>query len=178
MIGILIAVVAVFGVVAAADLLLSFAIIRRLAAVESGSAPGVGGGTGSPAIGHRVGEFRVDLLTGGTFTRADLTGTRATVMFVMPGCEPCEAAVAELAAMPAPLPIPLYILITGGKAGGDAAAAAADMPAGAHVGLISAPDATSAAFGVDGFPTALDLDDAIVRASGLRVSSLFDHASR
>jgi len=178
MIEILIAIVAVFGVVAAGDLLLSFAVLRRLAAIQSRGSHAAAGGDGSPAIGHRIGDFRVELLTGGTFTLADLVTTRAFVVFLMPACEPCKAAIAELATMQAPLPAPLYLLITGAQGDGDVAAIAADMPPGTRVGRISASDATSEAFGVDGFPTALAIEDGVVRDSGLRVSSLLDHANR
>jgi hypothetical protein len=178
MIGILVAVVVVVGVVAAGDLLLSFAVIRRLADLQSRGVHAGGSGGSSPAIGHRVGDFSVELLTGGVFTLADLAGTRAIVVFLMTSCEPCKAAVAELRALPAPLPSQLFILITGTATDGDVRAVAADMPAGALAGEISAPDATTRAFGVDGFPTALTIEDGVVHASGLGVGSLLDHVSQ
>lgn len=177
MIGVLVAIVVVFGVVAAADLLLSFAIVRRLAAIQSGGSHAEPD-YGSPTIGHRIGDFRVELLTGGTFTQSDLVAAATFVIFLTPACEPCKAAIADLAAMPAPLPAPLYVLITGAQADGDVAPIAAGMPPGTHVGRISAPDATSEAFGVDGYPTALRIEDGVVRASELKVSSLLDHASQ
>jgi hypothetical protein len=52
------------------------------------------------------------------------------------------------------------------------------MPPGAHVGEISAPDATTLAFGVDGFPTALTIEDGVVRGSGIGAGSLLDHVSQ
>ena len=178
MIGVLIAIVAVFGVVAVADLLLSFAVIRRLAAIQARGAHAGSGDTGGPAIGHRIGDFRVELLTGGTFTQADLAGTHAFVVFLMPTCEPCKAAIAELAAVRAPLPAPLYVLITDAQGDADVAAIAADMPPGTHIGLVSMQDATSEAFGVDGYPTALAIEDGVVRASELKVSGLLDLATQ
>jgi hypothetical protein len=177
MIGILTAVVVVVGVAVAADLLLSFAVIRRLAALQSRMRAGAGSG-GAPVIGHRVGDFRVELLTGGVFTLADLRDARAMVVFLTTTCEPCETAVAELRALPIPLPSTLYVLISGTGQGGDVLAVATDMPAGAHVGEIPASDAAIQAFGIDGFPTMLTIEDGIVRTSGFRVSSLLEHAGQ
>lgn len=175
MIGILMAVVVVLGVAVAADLVLSFAVIRRVAALQTRMKAG-GGSGGSPAIGHEVGDFRAELLTGGVFTRADLAGERAIVAFLMTSCEPCKRAVAELRDLPDPLPLPLYVLITGTERDRDVLSVAAGMPASARVGEISAPDATSEAFGVDGFPTVLTVEDGTVRASGLSVAGLLEHA--
>ena len=172
MIGILMAVVVVVGIVAAADLLLSFAVIRRLIALESGGlALGAAAGL-SPAVGHRVGEFRMKLVTGGEFSQADLADARAMVTFLMPSCEPCEEAFAELRALPIPLATPLYVLVMGIEQDSDLSALIADLPAGAHVGTVLLGDAATDAFGVTGFPTALITDDGLVRAVGLRVSQL------
>jgi len=124
MIEILIAVVVVVGVLAAADLLLSFAVIRRLAALQSRMRAGHGG-DGSPAVGYRVEDFRVRLLAGGDFTRSDLEDTRAVVVLLMATCEPVIGA-----------------------------------------------------FGADGFPTVLALEDGLVRGSGLSLDSVLEHAGR
>jgi hypothetical protein len=175
MIGILIAVVAVVGVAVAADLLLSFAVIRRMAGLQARIKTASGGG-GSPAIGHRVSDFRVELLTEGVFTQADLADSRVIVAFLMTTCEPCKKVVAELGQLPDPLPFPLYVLITGTERDPDVLSLAVTMPPGARVGQISAPDATSEAFDVDGFPTVLAIEDGTVRASGLGISSVLEHA--
>ena len=103
MIGILIAVVVVVGIVAGADLLLSFAIVRRLSALQ---AMMQGGGT-SPAVGYKIGDFEVELLTGGVFTLADLMDEASIVIFLTTTCEPCQAAIAELRDMPTPLSFPM-----------------------------------------------------------------------
>ena len=173
--GILIAVVVVVGVVAGADLLLSFAVIRRLAALQERIKEGGGSGI-SPAVGHKVGDFQVELLTGGAFTLADLMGASPMVVFLTTTCEPCQAAIAELHAMPTPLPIPLYVLISGSDADSDVLRVAAQMPEGARIAEISGSDGVMRAFGVDGFPTMLGIEDGIVRASDYRVSSLLEHA--
>ncbi len=130
MVGILAAVVAVVGVVATADLLLSFAVVRRLAALEApGGRPGAAA-LDSPAAGDRVGEFRARLLDGGEFTRADLAGASVLVVFVMPGCEPCQTVLADLRALPEPLPAPLYVLATGTEQDNEIVALAGGLPAG------------------------------------------------
>ena len=172
MIEILIAVVVVVGVLAAADLLLSFAVIRRLAALQSRMRAGYGG-DGSPAVGYRVEDFRVRLLAGGDFTRSDLEDTRAVVVLLMATCEPCHKVIEELRALSVPLSWPLYVLITG--TGTDVAA---QMPPGAHVAEIPAGDPVIGAFGADGFPTVLALEDGLVRGSGLSLDCVLEHAGR
>jgi hypothetical protein len=179
MIGILIAVMVVVGVVAGADLLLSFALIRRVAALTSG---GVGAGpvVDAPALGHEVSAFGVPLLDGGEFSRADLTGTRALAVFLTTSCEPCRKAITELRTLSVPLPGPLYVVIvrTDADTDSDVFDAAAGMPAGARVGIVSSAQAPLQAFGIDGFPTVLTLDDGVVSASGFRVAALLDDVSR
>jgi thiol-disulfide isomerase/thioredoxin len=176
MIGILIAVIVVVGVAVAADLLLSFAVIRRLAALQARVKSGVSSG-GSPAIGHRIGDFRIDLITGGVFTPADLTDSRVLVAFFMTGCEPCKKTVAELGQLPAPLPFPLYVLINGRHEDADVLSLAAAMPPEARVGRIAALEETVEAFGIDGYPTVLAIEDGAVTASGLNFGSVLEPAS-
>jgi hypothetical protein len=173
MIGILMAFIVVVGVAVAADLLLSFAVIRRLAALQGRIKAASGGG---PQIGHRVGDFRVELITGGVFTRADLSGSSIIVAFLMTTCEPCKKVVAELGQLPDPPPFPLHVLIVGTDQDPDVLSLAAAMPPGARVGRVSAADATGEAFGVDGYPTVLAIEDGTVRAAGLGLSSVLEHA--
>jgi hypothetical protein len=177
MIEVLIAIAVVVGVVAAADLLLTFAVIRRLAALESRTRrlPGTAQ-SGSPAIGHRVGDFRVRLISGDSFSQADLAEGSAIVMFVMPSCEPCQEAIAELRGLPAPLPFPLYVLVADPDPDADISEVVSQLPAQAQIGKIATIDATTTAFGLDGFPTALVIEDGIVRANELKVGSLLELA--
>jgi hypothetical protein len=171
---ILAAVVVVVGVLAGADFLLTFAVIRRLAAIERRTGAAAAGTGMSPAIGYQVRDFRVPLVSGGEFTQADLAGHRVTVMFVSPSCEPCRAAVADLRAQPGPLPSPLYVLISGGDHDHDDGDMMRDLPTEAIVGEVSLVGSVTEAFAVDGFPTVLVIDDGIVRANGLRISSVLD----
>lgn len=178
MIGILIAVVVVVGIVAGADLLLSFAVIRRLSALQARMQ---GGGSGtSPAVGHKIGDFEVELLTGGVFTLADLMGEASIVIFLTTTCEPCQAAIAELRALPTPLSFPMYVLINGTDQDDDTAVlnVAADMPQGTRVAEISASHPVMQAFGIDGFPSVLGVEDGIVRESDTRVSHVLETAHR
>jgi len=173
------AIAVVVGVVAAADLLLTFAVIRRLAALEARGGPARPGDGQSPAVGHRIGAFSVNLISGGTFGLADLSGqeAEAIVVFVMPSCEPCKAALADLSSLPGPLRWPLYVLIAGAQPGDELTALIDDLPAGTQVALIATMDDTTDAFGIDGFPTALGIEDGIVRANELKVSRLLELAS-
>jgi hypothetical protein len=174
--GILIAVVVLVGIVAGADLLLSFAVVRRLAALESKIQGG--GGQTSPAVGHQVGDFEVDLLTGGTFTLANLMDTSSIVIFLTTTCEPCQTAIAELRELPTPLPFPMYVLINGTDQDGAVLNVAAGMPQGTRVAEISATHPVMRAFGVDGWPSVLGIEDGIVRASDTRVSRVLETANR
>jgi AhpC/TSA family len=178
LIGILIAVVVVVGIVAGADLLLSFAVVRRLAALESFVRSG--GSQTSPAVGQKVGDFEVELLTGGVFTLADLKDEGALVVFLSLNCEACQRAISELRELPTPLSRPLYVLINGADAGQDNAVleVAADLPSGTRVAEISATHPVMEAFGVDGWPSVLGIEDGIIRASDFRVSRVLETAHR
>jgi hypothetical protein len=174
MVGILIAVVVLVGVIACADLLLSFALIRRVAALQA-QGPGVSG----PAVGREVGQFRVPLLGGGEFSRDHLAAPRTLAVFLTTSCEPCRRAITELSTMPGPLPWPLYVVIIRTDADDDdALEVAGQMPAGSRVGVIAAAEAPLEAFGIDGYPTVLTIEDGIIRASGFRVAALLDGVSR
>lgn len=179
MVGILIAVVVLVGVIAAADLLLSFALIRRVAALQTQDA-----NVSGPAVGREVGQFRVPLLGGGEFSRDSLAAPRVLAVFLTTSCEPCRRAITELSAMPGPLPWPLYVVIIRTDAPGaeetadDALEVAGQMPAGSRVGVIAAAEAPLEAFGIDGYPTVLTVEDGIIRASGFRVAALLDGVSR
>ena len=174
MAGILIAVVVLVGVIAGADLLLSFALIRRVAALQA-RGPELSG----PAIGREVGQFRVPLLGGGEFSRDHLAAPRTLAVFLTTNCEPCRRAITQLAAMPGPLPWPLYVvIIRTGAQDDDAVEVAGQMPAGSRVGVIAAAEAPLEAFGIDGYPTVLTIEDGVIRASGFRVAALLDGVSR
>jgi thiol-disulfide isomerase/thioredoxin len=179
LIGILIAVVVVVGIVAGADLLLSFAVIRRLSALQA-RMQGGGGGHTSPAVGHKVGDFEVELLTGGRFTLADLMDGASVVIFLTTTCEPCQAAIAELRELPTPLSFPMYVLINATDLAEDNAAltVAAGLPSGIRVAEISASHPVMQAFGIDGFPSVLGIEDGIVRASDYQLSRVLETAHR
>lgn len=179
LIGILIAVVVVVGIVAGADLLLSFAVVRRLSALQA-RMQGGGGGNASPAVGHQIGDFEVELLTGGVFTLANLMEEASVVIFLTTTCEPCQAAIAELRELPAPLSFPMFVLINATDQDQDNAVlnVAADMPPGTRVAEISASHPVMRAFGIDGFPSVLGVEDGIVRASDHRVGHVLETANR
>lgn len=175
MVGILIALVVLVGVIACADLLISFALIRRVAALQAQGTPELSG----PAVGREVGQFRVPLLGGGEFSRDQLAAPRTLAVFLTTSCEPCRKAITELSVMPGPLPWPLYVVIIATDADDDDAfEVAGQMPAGSRVGVITAAEAPLEAFGIDGYPTVLTIEDGIIRASGFRVAALLDGVSR
>ncbi len=173
MTAVLTAVVAVVGVVAATDLLLSMAVVRRLATLQAQVRDVSAGSEPSPAIGYKVADFTAELVTGGRLTRADLDAGRASVLFVMPSCEPCKALLGELTAQPEwQGPSPLYVLINGADDEDYARALLPRLPAGSRAGLVSPDDEVSSAFGITGYPTVLEIEDGVVRASGVRLNVL------
>jgi len=173
MTSVLIAVVVIVGVVAAADLLLSFAVVRRLATLQARVSELGPGPVTSPAIGHRVGDFTADLLDGGTLTSADLAGIEASVLFVSPSCEPCRALLAEIEKLPSwPERLPLFVMINDTGDEDYARSLVAKLPGAARVARVRPDDEVSAAFGVIGYPTVIAVDSGIVRASGIRLSAL------
>jgi hypothetical protein len=177
MIPVLTAAVILVGAVAAADLLLSFAVIRRLAALQArGVGPGTGSSAGAPPPGHLIGEFRVGLLAGGEFATDHLRQEPAIVAFLSPTCEPCRRAIEELKQLPVPLARPLYVLIAGSAQDADLLAVAQQMPAGAHVGAIAHDDKVMQAFAAEGYPTLVSTAAGAVLASGLRVGDVLEHA--
>lgn len=175
MIPVLTAAVILVGVVAAADLLLSFAVVRRLAALQA-RGPVPAGSAGAPEPGHTVGEFRVGLLAGGEFTTDHLRREPAVVAFLSPTCEPCRRAIEELKQLAVPLARPLYVLIAGSAQDGDVLAVAKQMPADARVGAIAHDDDVMKAFAVDGYPTMVSTAQGTVLASGLRVGDVLEPA--
>jgi hypothetical protein len=175
MIPVLTAAVILVGVVAAADLLLSFAVVRRLAALQA-RGPAPAGSAGAPEPGHLIGGFRVGLLDGGEFTADHLRQEPAMVVFLSPTCEPCRRAIEELKQLPVPLTRPLYVLIAGSAQDLDVLAVAQQMPAGARVGAIAHDDEVMKAFAVDGYPTMVSTADGTVLASGLRVADVLEPA--
>ena len=175
MIPVLTAAVILVGVVAAADLVLSFAVIRRLAALQA-RGPASAGSAGAPEPGHRVGGFRVGLLAGGEFTADDLREEAAMVAFLSPTCEPCRRAIEELKQLAVPLARPLYVLIAGSAQDGDVLAVARQMPAGARIGAIAHDDDVMKAFAVDGYPTLVGTADGTVLAAGIRVADVLEPA--
>ena len=104
---------------------------------------------------------------------------RTLAVFLTTSCEPCRRAITELSTMPGPLPWPLYVVIIRTDADDDdALEVAGQMPAGSRVGVIAAAEAPLEAFGIDGYPTVLTIEDGIIRASGFRVAALLDGVSR
>jgi hypothetical protein len=177
MIPVLTAAVILVGAVAAADLLLSFAVIRRLTALQArGVGTGAGASAGTPEPGHVIGEFRVSLLAGGEFTTDHLRQEPAMVAFLSPTCEPCRRAIEELKQLPVPLARTLYVLIAGSAQDADLLAVAQQMPAGARVGAIAHDGGVMKAFAADGYPTVVSTADGAVLAAGLRVGDVLEHA--
>lgn len=163
MTGVLLAVTAVLAVATAANLALLFAVVRRLRTVEASlNPPSV-----LPAVGTRIGEFRAVDTDGTPLTRDDLAGGPHLVAYVMPGCQPCHAALTALRTDTGFDRARTLVLV----AGDPGAAATGDVVALAdglgRIAVVEPAGAVATAFGgVDSFPTLLSVRDGRVAASG------------
>jgi hypothetical protein len=151
------------------NLVLTFAVIRKLR-------DGVGSGSsvhtpaaGLPRPGTRIGEFTVDTADGAVLTERDLLGDRTLVAFVSPTCAPCKDVVAELASTEHP-PLRAFVVGDGGAETMDVVATL--RPHGA-VAVIEADHAAARAFGgVDGYPALLLVEGGVVAAAGRRLAEV------
>lgn len=175
---VLLAAVILLGIAVAADLALTFAVVRRLAAVEDAAAsagPAVPERPPYPDQGFRVGDFTARLLDGSEVDRSVLADTFATVLFLLPHCEPCKKLIASIRGGVEPAGSPVVAFVIGAADSPDVHEVAASLPAGVRVGAVSDRGSVATAFGVGGsYPVMLRLDDAVVVGAGTRYEALPD----
>jgi hypothetical protein len=158
---VLAAVVGALTLLTGFNLVLLFAVLRRLREIESRHAPA----EVTPAAGTRVGPWAVTLDDGTAMADVDL-GPDAMVLFLSPGCGPCGRLVGQLADDPAVLGGgPALAVVVGDLPG---ARTYADMlPSPLPVAYAEEDDPIVVAFGgVDAFPTVVVVHGGVVRASG------------
>ncbi len=172
--GVLTAAVIVAIVLTVLNLLVSFAIIRRLRDIESrgGGHPGHGDALADdlPAVGTRVGSFSVPTIDGDQLDEQVLQGREPVlVSFLSPTCGPCKDLVAALAARPDPDPARTILFVDGGD---EAAKEFAESlrPHG-WVALIDSEGPVGSAFGgVEMFPIVLTVERGVITAADIRLS--------
>jgi hypothetical protein len=171
---ILLALLCVVGTIAILDLALTFAVIRRVNLIDPHGHGEQGGTDGywKPAVGHRVGEFLAPARDGRELTRRDLAGQTALATFVMTGCGTCHDLTEEIStAAPGSAPLLVFITTVPGE-DEEAHRIAASAPSSAAVCFIESRGPVAQAFGISGFPTAIRLEDGVVRAVGGSLGSV------
>jgi hypothetical protein len=159
---ILIALVALLAVLAAANLLLTLALARRLAAAERTAARGPE--PRMPRIGTEVAEFSVVTAGGGRLTDAQLRSGRTLLVFSLEDCGPCAALAEDLQHTELPAGLGLLVLLAASE--DNRALAAAKYPAAARVGFLPTDGTVTDRFEVDAFPTVVLVEEGRITAVG------------
>jgi thiol-disulfide isomerase/thioredoxin len=166
---ILLGAVIVLGLMASANLLVTFAVIRRIAVVEAGHADGPGKAL-VPDIGYQVADFSAELLSGGAIHRADLADSSVIIIFVSPGCAPCQKLIASMRSGWVPQGEPLLIFVAGYADDAVVGDTVAELSAlSARIGITPPTGPVAQAFGVVGYPTVLRVENGVVTAAGARL---------
>jgi len=152
------------------NLFVLLGVIRRLrtmTAAENEPLPGT-----LPEVGRRVGPFALTSVDGGTVTEADLADGQSVVLLLSSTCLPCQGTAVQLAKNPAELPQRTYVFLRG-----DDNDAERDnmLETLAGVGTIATFDdvgGIGVAFGANGYPTALLVEDGVVAAASFKYAEV------
>jgi hypothetical protein len=161
----LIALVALLGLLAAANLLLTLALARRLAEVERQAGVSLPAQPRTPRVGAEVGTFSVPTAGGAQLTDARLRGGRTLVVFSQADCGPCAALADELRHTELPAGLSLLILLAAAEDQGTALAAL-KYPAAAEVAFVPPDSGLIDQFEVDAFPTLILVEGGRITAVG------------
>jgi thiol-disulfide isomerase/thioredoxin len=172
MIQVLLGAVIVLAVMACANMLVTFAVIRRIAASEASGAPGDAAALALPEPGMRIGEFSTTMLTGGRYGHEDLAGRTVIAVFVSPNCAPCQEVIAALRAPLAPKGATYLIFVSGPAGDPLAEQTAAALTGSGAVGIVGSAGPVAKAFSVRGYPTLLAVEDGVVTAAGRRLEAV------
>lgn len=154
------------------NLVLTFAVIRKLRDGAGTSTSVHNPSAGLPRPGLRIGEFAAETTDGAEVTERDLLGDRKLVAFVSPTCEPCKDVVAEIALPGRPLAMPLHAFVVG-DGGAETMSVVATLRSHGTVAVIDAGHAAARAFGgVDGYPTLMLVEGGVVAASGRKLAEV------
>ncbi|WP_406208087.1 hypothetical protein OH807_36110 [Kitasatospora sp. NBC_01560] len=155
----------VLGIAVAANLVLTFAIIRRLRALEEG---GTGGAPDAlPAVGTAVAEFAAVTTSGVEVTAADVAVGEAFAGFVMVGCTPCGTLIDSLAGGAVTGADDPLFFVVGDPDDPETRRMSALLGPVGRVAVVAEKSAATAAFGqVSAFPTLLRIKDGVIAAAG------------
>lgn len=164
MTGILFALAALLAILIVVNLLLTFALIRRVAELD----PSRGPVATVPSAGTAVGAFAAATIAGDSFGLDDLRSAELTVLFMMTGCEPCHELLTDLSTRRVTDTGPVFAFIAHHGDPGDEAVMAyrSALPAGIRCAVISPAGEAARAFGVQSFPTALRIEHGVITVAG------------
>ncbi|GIF46278.1 hypothetical protein DFJ67_5064 [Asanoa ferruginea] len=172
MINTLLACVVVLAAITILNLVLCFAIIRKLR--DAGSHDGAE--LDLPATGAQVGDFVARDIDGAAVSTADLAGRSTVVGFVMPGCGPCRSLVDAAREGRISAGTSALFFVRGETPATDEVQYLVDnLRDTARVVLISGEldEVVSGAFGgIVGYPTLVRVDDGVVTAAGRSFDSV------
>jgi hypothetical protein len=163
-IGILTAVVALLAIVLAIDLIVTFALIRRVSGLYSGGSAQAT----LPQVGSAVAEFAVGPEAGDRLELADLQAANLTVIFMMTGCGPCQGLLADLSTRPLRDGEPVFAFIAHHGEASDEVVGSyrSQLPPGVRTAVTSPTGDVARAFAVQSFPVTLRVEQGIIAASG------------
>lgn len=162
---VLVAVVALLGILAAANLLLTMALARRLAEVERTAAAGMRIEPRMPRVGAEIGSFSVQTAEGGRLTDASFRSGPTLVVFSFAGCGPCATLAEELRQTELPSGLGLLILVASAEDEGETLTAV-DYPDAAEVAFVPPDCDLFDRFEVDAFPTLVLVEEGRITAVG------------
>jgi hypothetical protein len=168
-IGVLVAIVALLAIILAVDLIVTFALIRRVADLSSG-----GSAAALPEVGSAVDEFAVGIEAGDKLDLDDLRSANFTVIFIMTGCGPCQALLADLSTRALGHREPVFAFIAHPGERSDAAVLSyqSKLPSGVRSAVTSPTGDVARAFAVGSFPVTLRVERGVIAASGRSLDSV------
>lgn len=161
----LVAAVILVGAVAGLDLVLTFAILRRLRTMQTRPVSSDEGAIPLPSTGYIVPEFSIVDDLGTAVTRADLAEGHRTVVMLSPTCPPCKDMVATLEADRTGDAL-VFVMATVEES--------AEMTARlrAYRTIHITEDWAEQVFQVAGYPAVLSLMDGVVTSAGHKLPAM------
>ena len=160
---ILTAAVVLLALVTTLTLLLGFALVRRLRALEARLELG---DVHLPTPGTAIEPFRATTVDGHALDERDLAQGRTLVAFLSPGCGPCDQVVERLRSDARPPREQMLAFVMQGAGWRDAPLLAEKLGGVARVAIVPELGPATAAFRVTAFPTLVLVEDGVVAAAG------------
>ncbi len=160
----LVVVVAVLAILVVFNLMLSFALIRRIRVLQEVVEQTPKRDPALPKLGAAVGKFQVTTPEGESVSDESLKSGVSLVAFFTPNCLPCATAKAQL--LESPPAFPFVAFVEGHPGDEEAGALAASLKRIARVVFTADDDAPHRAFKPAGYPTLIRVEHGTIAASG------------